>query len=59
MGDLASLTPSIDAHGYLYYDSDAGTAYHYRTEYDTPKTQERMADRGLPEFLATRLASGR
>ena len=44
---------------YVIYDSDAGTVCHYRTEYDIPKTQERMADRGLPEFLATRLASGR
>lgn len=44
---------------YAIYDSDAGTAYHHRAEYDIPKTQEKMADHGLPEFLAVRLASGR
>ncbi len=44
---------------YAIYDAGAGTAYHYRAEYDIPKTQEKMADRGLPAFLAVRLDSGR
>ena len=44
---------------YALYDSEAGTVTHHRTEYDVPKTQEKMKRAALPEFLAQRLAYGR
>ena len=44
---------------YAIFDSDAGAVFHYRVEYDIPKTQEKMRSHGLPEFLADRLSSGR
>ena len=44
---------------YAVYDSDEGTVNHHRVEYDIPKTQEKMKERGLPQFLRDRLAHGR
>ena len=44
---------------YAVYDADAGAVYHHRVEYDIPKTQEKIVERGLPMFLALRLAGGR
>ena len=44
---------------YAIYDSDEMTVYHHRAEYDIPKVQEKMQDRGLPKYLADRLTSGR
>ena len=44
---------------YAVYDADAGAVYHHRAEYDIPKTQEKIVERGLPLFLALRLADGR
>lgn len=44
---------------YAIYDSDEGAVYHYRAEYDIPKTQEKMSERGLPQYLADRLTYGR
>ncbi len=44
---------------YAVYDADAGAVYHHRAEYDIPRTQEKIVERGLPHFLAIRLASGR
>ena len=44
---------------YAIYDSDEGAATHFRAEYDISATQEKMGDRGLPAFLAERLANGR
>ena len=44
---------------YAIYDSQSGSAFHYRAEYDIAKTQEKMSDRGLPKYLADRLAVGR
>ena len=44
---------------YAVYDSGTGSAYHHRVEYDIPKTQQKIVERGLPLFLAVRLASGR
>ncbi len=44
---------------YAVYDSDAGTITHRRVEYDIPATQRKMHERGLPHYLAERLAYGR
>ena len=44
---------------YALYDDQIQAAYHHRVEYDIPKTQEKMADRGLPKYLADRLGQGR
>ena len=44
---------------YAVYDADAGAVYHHRVEYDIRKTQEKIVERGLPLFLALRLAEGR
>ena len=44
---------------YAVFDSDAGTAVHYRVEYDIPATQEKMRERGLPGYLIDRLTHGR
>ena len=44
---------------YAIYDSEQMTVYHHRAEYDIPKVQEKMQDRGLPKFLADRLTDGR
>ena len=44
---------------YAIYDSDEGTVYHHRVEYDIPATQEKMSERGLPQYLIDRLTNGR
>ena len=44
---------------YAIYDSEEGVVYHHRAEYDIPKTQEKMSERGLPKYLAERLPLGR
>ena len=44
---------------YAVYDSDTESVTHYRVEYDIPATQRKMRERGLPEYLAERLAYGR
>ena len=44
---------------YAIYDSDEGAVVHHRAEYDIPTTQEKMGERGLPTYLAERLANGR
>ena len=44
---------------YALYDGDDGTISHRRVEYDIPATQQKMRDRGLPQFLVDRLAEGR
>ena len=44
---------------YAIYDTDDGSITHQRAEYDIPTTQEKMAERGLPKYLADRLAHGR
>lgn len=43
---------------YAVYDSDSTSVTHYRTQYDIPKTQAKMHDCSLPEFLITRLENG-
>ncbi|MBM3315820.1 metallophosphoesterase family protein [candidate division WOR-3 bacterium] len=43
----------------LLYDSKARTASFLRVDYDIRPVQRRIREAGLPEFLATRLASGR
>jgi diadenosine tetraphosphatase ApaH/serine/threonine PP2A family protein phosphatase len=44
---------------YAIFDSEQMTVYHHRAEYDIPKVQEKMQDRGLPKYLADRLTNGR
>ena len=44
---------------YAIYDSDEGTIYHHRTEYDVAATQRKMAEAGLPQYLIDRLPQGR
>ncbi len=44
---------------YGIYDSEAATFTLHRVEYDIARTQELMAEAGLPEWLAERLAIGR
>ena len=44
---------------YAVCDSDEGTISHHRVEYDIPATQEKMRERGLPQFLIDRLVHGR
>ena len=44
---------------YAIYNSDDGSITHHRAEYDIPTTQEKMAERGLPKYLADRLSHGR
>ena len=44
---------------YAVYNSEEGTIFHHRVEYDIPKTQEKMQERGLPQYLADRLPHGR
>ncbi len=44
---------------YAIYDGSAGTIAHHRVEYDVPATQRKMTERGLPAYLAERLAHGR
>ena len=44
---------------YAVYDSEQATVTHHRVKYDIPKTQGKMRDHELPEFLAERLAYGR
>jgi diadenosine tetraphosphatase ApaH/serine/threonine PP2A family protein phosphatase len=43
---------------YAIYDSDTGTLYHHRVEYDILATQEKMLQEKLPEFLILRLNHG-
>lgn len=42
----------------LFFDSRAGTMTFLRVEYDVAATQQRIIDAGLPEFFASRLATG-
>lgn len=44
---------------YAIYQSKDAIMSHHKVEYDIPKTQKKMADRGLPKYLADRLAHGR
>ena len=44
---------------YAIYDSSDNSAVHHRAEYDIPATQERMSERGLPNYLSERLTRGR
>ena len=44
---------------YAVYDSVDETITHHRTEYDIPKTQDKMRQHELPEFLIDRLTHGR
>ncbi len=44
---------------YAIYDSDSSHLYHHRAEYDIPKTQAKMEERGLPQYLIDRLPRGR
>jgi len=44
---------------YLLFDAEEGRLELKRVGYDVPRTQEKMAVAGLPEFLAARLAVGR
>lgn len=44
---------------YAIYDSSIEAVSHHRVEYDIPATQLKMVRRGLPKFLADRLAEGR
>ena len=44
---------------YAIYDAETKALMHYRVEYDIPATQKKMADRGLPEPLVSRLSFGR
>jgi len=43
---------------YAIYDSSYGTINLYRVSYDIRATQDRMAERGLPMRLVTRLSQG-
>ena len=44
---------------YAIYDAETKAVYHYRVEYDIPATQKKMAERGLPTPLISRLGVGR
>jgi predicted phosphodiesterase len=44
---------------YAVYDSDDETITHHRAEYDISKTQDKMREHELPEFLIDRLTYGR
>ncbi len=44
---------------YAIYQSEGAVVSHHKVEYDIPKTQEKMTERGLPKYLADRLAHGR
>ena len=44
---------------YAVYDSEKDFVSHHRVEYDIPKTQDKMAERGLPKYLIDRLPQGR
>jgi diadenosine tetraphosphatase ApaH/serine/threonine PP2A family protein phosphatase len=44
---------------YAVYNSDDGVVTHHRVEYDIGRTQKRMLERGLPEYLIERLEHGR
>ena len=43
---------------YAAYDSDAQQMSHHRAAYEVPITQDKMTERGLPEYLIQRLAYG-
>lgn len=44
---------------FMIYDSDFGTFNFYRIPYPFEKTQEKIIEVGLPQYLAVRLAYGR
>jgi diadenosine tetraphosphatase ApaH/serine/threonine PP2A family protein phosphatase len=44
---------------YAIYDAEGGSVTHHRVEYDIGMTQEKMLERGLPQYLADRLTHGR
>jgi diadenosine tetraphosphatase ApaH/serine/threonine PP2A family protein phosphatase len=44
---------------FMIYDSGRGTFDFYRIPYAFEKTQEKIIDVGLPQYLAVRLAYGR
>ena len=44
---------------YAIFDSGGGSVTRHRAEYDIPATQEKMAARGLPQYLIDRLEHGR
>ena len=44
---------------YAISDTGRGVVYHHRAEYDIPKTQQKMEERGLPKYLIDRLPRGR
>ncbi len=44
---------------YAVYDSGDSTVAHFRAEYDIKTTQDKMAEVGLPKYLADRLSQGR
>ena len=44
---------------YAIFHSDEETVFHHRVEYDIPTTQEKMTERGLPQYLIDRLPHGR
>jgi diadenosine tetraphosphatase ApaH/serine/threonine PP2A family protein phosphatase len=44
--------------GYLLYDDEARTLHHVRLEYDIAGAMRRIAEAGLPRFLAERLQWG-
>ncbi len=43
----------------MIYDSERGTFEFHRLAYDFEKTQEKIIQAGLPQYLAVRLAYGR
>ena len=44
---------------YAIYDSESGKVTLHRVEYDIPAVQQRMLKVGLPQWLVSRLSSGR
>ena len=44
---------------YVVLHTDDDTVSHHRVEYEIPKTQEKMSERGLPRYLIDRLPLGR
>lgn len=58
-GSLGQPRDGDPSSSYAIYDSEAGTVSHHRSEYDIAKTQEKMLERGLPQYLADRLTHGR
>ena len=44
---------------YGILDTDRRVVSHHRAEYDIPATQQKMVERGLPQYLADRLTHGR